>query len=87
MNRTLDEYIHSFKWFTIYNVDPWKPRDNHNEDNYKRFTGLRVQHPNLKVEQLPDICLIYKQQFMQWNVFLIEFYLCACRFPWPSNTH
>lgn len=32
-------------------VDPWKPKENQKEDHYKRFTGLRVQHPNLKVQQ------------------------------------
>lgn len=36
-------------------VDPWKPKDNQKEDNYKRFTSLRVQHPNLKVEIIVTI--------------------------------
>lgn len=44
-------------------VDPWKPKENQKEDHYRRFTGLRVQHPNLKVANLAKLDKVFCLQF------------------------
>lgn len=60
-----------FEWFKIsatnffLHADPWKPKDNQKEDNYKRFTSLRVQHPNLKVTQFRS----HFKNLVEWCIF------------------
>lgn len=56
-------------------ADPWKPKDNQKEDNYKRFTSLRVPHPNLKVTQFHYNYFLYIPK----NVISIEIYVCNVR--------